>query len=130
MKNESKLLDGAALLWAMCIALGHSPLLAATGIAYRGDDGSWVYPRYTADSEVGSLMAAEWVSVERPSRGQKTPMWRAVTDSKRPSKSHIFNAVASAYGETIGVAVCRAIVLSRCGDTVDVPEQLLATEPA
>lgn len=130
MKTETKTLDGPALLWAMCLALGHAPVLAATGIAYRSDHGSWVYPRFTDDSEVGALMTAEWVSVERLCKRQTTPTWRAVTDNKRPEKPRTFNSVASAHGESLGVAVCRAIVLSRCGNTVDIPEQLLAAEPA
>jgi hypothetical protein len=130
MKTKTQTLDGNSLIWAMCLALGQSPVMAATGIAYRSDHGSWVYPRFTSDSEAGELMASEWVSAERPSKGQSTPTWRAVTDSKRPEKPHVFNQVASATGESLGVAVCRAIVLSHCGDTVDVPEQLLAAVPA
>ena len=130
MNSDVKTLNGDALIWAMCVALGHAPVVAATGIAYRIDHGSWVYPRFTSDSEVGELMSLEWVSVERPSKGQSIPTWRAVTDSKRPEKPHVFNAVASATGESLGVAVCRAIVLSRCGVTVDVPQQLLVAEPA
>lgn len=75
-------------------------------------------------------MASEWVSVERPSKGQSTPTWKAVTDRKRPEKPHVFNPVAAARGESLGVALCRAIVLSHCGDTVDVPDQLLAAVSA
>lgn len=126
MKTQSETLTGATLLWAVCRALGHAPVVAATGIAYRSDHGSWVYPRYTDDAEVGTLMSSEWIGVERPSHGQKPPVWRALADSKIPTKPHEYcGGVVSAYGETPGVAVCRALVLSRLGATVEVPDELL-----
>lgn len=125
-KVKSEGLSGKALLWATCLALGHSPVVAATGIAYRSDHGSWVYPRFTSEQEVGELMSAEWIGVERPSRGQRTPVWRAIADSKVPTKPHEFcGGVVSAWGETLGVAVCRALVLSRIGVMVDVPDELV-----
>ena len=124
-------LSGSALLWAVCLALGHAPVMAATGIAYRSDHGSWVYPRFTSDAEAGELMSSEWIGVERPCRGQKTPAWRAIADSKVPTKPHEFcGGVVSAWGATLGVAVCRALVLSRLGVAVDVPEELLQSIPA
>lgn len=125
-KVKSEGLNEKALLWATCLALGHSPVVAATGIAYRSDHGTWVYPRFTSEQEVGALMSAEWIGVERPSRGQKKPVWRAIADSKVPTKPHEFcGGVVSAWGETPGVAVCRALVLSRIGVMVDVPDELL-----
>jgi hypothetical protein len=130
-KVKADELNGSALLWAVCLALGQAPVVAATGIAYRSDHGSWVYPRYTSDSEAGELMASEWIGVERPCRGQSPPVWRAIADSKVPTKPHEYcGGVMSAYGETIGVAVCRALVLSRLGVTVDIPEELLQVVPA
>lgn len=125
-KVKAEDLSGDALLWAVCFALGHAPVVAATGIAYRSDHGSWVYPRFTSDAEAGELMSSEWIGVERPSRGQKTPVWRAIADSKVPTKPHEFcGGVVSAWGDTLGVAVCRALVLSRVGVIVDVPDDLL-----
>lgn len=124
-KMKAEELSGMALLWAVCRALGHAPVATATGIAYRSDHGSWVYPRYTSDSEVAELMSTEWIGVERPSRGQKTPVWRAIADSKVPAKPHEFSGgVVAAWGETLGLAVCRALVLSRLGVTVDLPDEL------
>ena len=124
-KVKAEELSGAALLWAVCLALGHAPVVAATGIAYRSDQGTWVYPRYTSDEEAGALMSSEWIGVESPSRGQKTPLWRAISDSKVPTKPfEICGGVVSAWGETLGVAVCRALVLSRLGVNVDLPEEL------
>lgn len=128
MKANSNSLERDALTWAMCRALGHSPVIAEAGIAYRNDHDCWVYPRYTDDSEAGPLMSVEWVGVERPSKGQTIPLWRAVTDSKIPPKPHEFQGVVAASGETLGIAVCRAIVLSRCGKVVDIPDQLLVLE--
>lgn len=131
MKIQTEELSGNALIWAVCCALRNAPVIAATGIAYRSDHGSWVYPRYTSDSEAGELMSSEWIGVERPSRGQKTPVWRAIADSKVPTKPHEYcGGVVSAWGETLGVAVCRALVLSRLGVTVDVPDELLQAVPA
>lgn len=131
MKIQSDTLTGNALIWAVCHALKHAPVVAATGIAYKSDHGSWVYPRYTSDAEAGELMASEWIGVERPCKGQKPPVWRAIADSKIPTKPHEFcGGVVSAWGETIGVAVCRALVLSRIGVAVDVPEELLQAVPA
>jgi hypothetical protein len=124
MKTNTETLDGPALIWAMCIALGHTPVSAATGIAYRSDHGSWVYPRFTDDSEVGPLMMAEKVGVERPFGSQAVPLWRAITDTKGAEAKRNLNWVVSAHGTSPGVAVCRAIVLSRCGVSVDIPEQL------
>jgi hypothetical protein len=130
-KVKAEKLDADALLWAVCLALGHAPVLAATGIAYRSDHGSWVYPRFTSDQEAGELMASEWIGVERPCCGQKTPVWRAIADSKEPTKPHEFcGGVVAAWGDTLGVAVCRALVLSRLGVAVDVPEELLRAIPA
>ena len=131
MKTQSEELTGNALIWAACRALGHAPVVAETGIAYLSDHGSFVYPRYTSDSEAGELMSSEWIGVERPSRGQKLPVWRAIADSKVPTKPYEYcGEVMSAWGETIGVAVCRALVLSRLGVTVDVPDELLLAAPA
>jgi hypothetical protein len=128
MNTQTQALNGRALIWATCLALGHSPVVAATGIAYRGDHGSLTYPRFTDDSEAGKLMASELVGAERPSKGQVKPMWRAVTDNKCKKRPESFNFV-SATGESLGVAVCRAIVLSHCGEAVDVPEELLSAVP-
>lgn len=130
-KLKAEELEGSSLMWAVCLALGHAPAITPTGVAYRSDHGSWVYPRFTSDAEAGELMSSEWIGVERPSRGQKTPVWRAIADSKVPTKPHEFcGGVVSAWGDTLGVAVCRVLVLSRLGQTVDVPEELLQAVPA
>lgn len=126
MKAKTETLTGQALIWATCLALRHSPVVAATGVAYRSDHGSWVYPRYTSDQEVGELMSSEWIGVERPSRGQKTPVWRAITESKIPTKPYeTCGGVVSAFGVTLGEAVCRVLVISRLGAFVEVPDELL-----
>lgn len=121
MKMDVAILEGAPLLWATCRALGIDPVVAESGICYKAKDDTWVYPNFTNDSEVGALMSAHWISVERPSHGQTPPRWRAVTESKMPKRPFIFNGVVSVYGETLGVAVCRAIVLSYLGNNVDIP---------
>ena len=124
MQIESNLLDGQALIWATCSALGHSPEIAMNGIAYRSDHGSWVYPRYTDDTEAGDLIASYWISVERPSKGQQTPSWRVVTDSRRKVASYEFNGPVVAHGPTLGIAVCRVLVIAHFGQKVEIPDVL------
>jgi hypothetical protein len=131
MKQNVDQLAGKPLVWAVCHALGHAPEVDVQfGVCYRSDHGSWVYPRYTDDSEVGSLMSSEWIGVDRPSSGQATPMWRAITNNKVARGSQVFDPVKDAWGETIGIAVCRALVLSRVGPTIDVPDILLSSVAA
>lgn len=98
MKTATEELTGNALIWAVCHALKLAPVVAKTGVAYRSEHGSWVYPRYTDDSEAGVLMASEWIGVERPSNRQTPPQWRAVTDNKTAPDSMRFNPVVSAWG--------------------------------
>lgn len=124
-KEKVSSLNGNALIWAVCRALGYGPVVAATGISYRSDHGSWVYPRFLEDSEAGELIVSELVSVERPSKGQSVPMWRTVTDNKAKRSPAIFQPVVDACGETLGCAVCRVIVKSYLGDSVEIPDVLL-----
>lgn len=128
MIQNSKDLTQKALIWAVCRALGHSPTLCNGYVVYRSEHGSWVAPTYTSNDDVGELMNSQWVGVERPSKGQKTPLWRAITDIKVKNIDGL-NSVADAWGETIGLAVCRAIVVSHFGKTVDIPEELVSTLP-
>lgn len=124
MKVKSDTLNGAGLIWAMCVALGHSPVVAATGVTFRGDHGSWEYPRFTDDAEIGPLMASEWVGVDRPSKGQNPPVWRAITDVKYKKKyGDSLVTVVSAYDPSLAIAVCRAIVMSRLGEVVELPDE-------
>lgn len=122
-------LNGKALVWAVCEALGLSPVIKNGGITYRSDHGSWVSPRYLDDSEVGELMSSEWVGVERPSKGQSTPVWRAVTDNKSKRNPSVFRPVVDAFGETLGISVCRVIVKSYKGDVIDIPNELIEENP-
>ena len=124
MKINTDALLGDALIWAVTKALGKAPVIAGTGVAYKSDHGSWVYPRYASDDEAVALMTQEWIGVDRPSRGQTTPLWRAVTDSKLKRGTGHFEPVVSAFGGTIGLAVCRALGASRLGAEVDVPAEL------
>ncbi len=124
MLVQTETLSGASLIWAVCKALRQAPVIAVTGIAYRSDHGSWVYPRYTDDSEAGLLMASELIGAERPSQGQSG--WLAVANSKLPSDStHASGLEVNARGDSLAEAVCRALVMSRIGGDIDVPEELL-----
>lgn len=129
-KIQAEKLTGDALIWAVSHALGKAPVVTQDGVAYRGEGCVWVYPRYTDESEVASLMASEWIGVDRPSRGQTPPQWRAITDNKAPADPRRYKPVVSAWAESIGVAVCRALVLSRLGNEVEVPQELLDSKAA
>lgn len=130
MKINTEALLGDALIWSVALALRESPVITATGVAYKSDHGSWVYPRYTDDTEAVVLMSQEWIGVDPPSGGQVTPLWRAITDSKSKPSPREYKPVVAAFGGTIGLAVCRALVASYFGDVVDVPDELLSARAA
>lgn len=127
MKVDTNELSGKALVWAVSKALHQAPSIQSGRVAYRSDHGSWIEPNPTDDRDVVELMASERIGVERPSAGQAKPVWRAITDNKAKDPQHL-TPVVSAFGATIGLAVRRALVLSRLGPSVEIPDVLL--EPA
>jgi len=124
MQIETRKLTGTALIWAVARALNLAPLIVDSRVAYKSDHGPWVHPNYTDDAEAVELMQQQWIGVERPSRGQKTPVWQALTESKMKPKP--LQPVVSAFGVSIGIAVCRALVLSHFGDTIEIPDEVMA----
>ena len=122
-------LTGKALTWAAIVALGLEPVIAATGICHKNDAGGWTYPIFESPFQVAELIEREWIGLERPSKGQKAPMWRAITDRRfkkklRPGDSDVL--VVDAWGETSFLAVARVFVMSRLGACVTIPAELAA----
>lgn len=131
IKMNAADLTGSALTWAAISALGMSPVIAATGICYRSDHGSWVYPNFENQNGADELIESEWIGLERPSKGQKTPLWRAITDSKqKPGPGQSPTAVVSAWGATHSLAVARVLVISHLGPVVDIPAELMPEQIA
>jgi hypothetical protein len=64
------------------------------------------------------LITRHWIGIERPSRGQTPPMWRALCDVPADVTPRPMNMVVDAYGEIMPVAAMRAFVKSRFDDTV------------
>jgi len=117
-------LEGNALIWAVCSALGQPPVISGSRVFYRSESGSWVEPLYIEDVAAVKLMTDDWIGVDRPSNGQTPPVWTAITNSKKPADSReLTTGVVIAHAETLGTAVCRALVLSRHGTEIDIPEQ-------
>jgi hypothetical protein len=123
MKHEADKLTGNALAWAVCLAMGYAPVMSGNDVCYRNDEGSFVVADFTSEAQVGTLMSEYWVGVERPSKGQKVPLWRAIADTEQSllSPFNKMNSVVSSNAETIGAAVCRAIVKAKLGTSVELP---------
>ena len=106
-------LTGAALDWAVAEAEGLKPSKNWTGIYYRPST-DW--------SVTGPLI-------------DRYSIWLSNDDRGYIASIPLHSVIAGAYtgdinaclpgGGTALVAVCRAIVLSKIGTTVEVPEQLL-----
>lgn len=127
MKIAVDQLTGRALTWAFIRALGHAPHVGAISVAYRTDHGSWDHPTLS-EREAVELMNEHWIGVERPSKGQTPPQWRALADV--PSSSKLPDRVVSAFAPSLAIAVHRCFIKSRMGDVVDIPDELTAAEAA
>lgn len=124
MKVQVDTLVGAALAWAALKAEGHAPVAGPTGVGYRSDHGSWVFPTYT-DAEATALMVTHWIGVERPSKGQTPPAWRAIGDFRgdRAVRQHLM--VVSSHHTEFSIAVTRCFVKTKFGEELDVPDDVL-----
>lgn len=127
IKLKADELTGPALTWAAIRALGFAPHIEAAGIGYKSNHGSWVYPDFEDPAEAAQMAEREWISLERPSRGQKTPMWRAITDEKGrklgPGECRL--GVVDAWALTSYLAIARVFIVSRLGPFIDVPSELV-----
>ena len=126
MKIKTSELEGAALDWAVAVAVGHEDVRVDDDkivLVVHQDhrlpglvDFIW-FDASTNWSQGGPLIERHGVQITLPSNvispsGDRTP-WRAVALGG-------FNAFAT----TPLIAACRAIVAAKLGDVVDVPEEL------
>lgn len=136
MLIEVDKLTGRALIWAAITAMGETPQITRHAISYRSDHGSWTEVSLT-EAEAVELMRDHWIGLERPSRGQTPPQWRAIADCVRSGSSGTSAKaanphnrlsgsfwVASSSSENLAVAVFRTFVKSRLGEAVEIPEEL------
>ncbi|MEJ6003832.1 hypothetical protein [Paucibacter soli] len=126
MQIQVDQLSRRALIWASILAQGFAPVIQGQVVSYRTDHGSWDSPRIDLD-QAAYLMNRYWVGLDRPSKGQTPPQWRAIADfvGKQPSlKSSHF--VMTANSTDMATAVIRCFVKSRFGEKVDIPEELVA----
>lgn len=115
-------LEGANLNIAVALALG-----------YERYSGPWWRHREHAEKMIDlkqfspstngqqghDIIESDWISLERPSRGQKEPTWRAVMDNAAPRiGSQVYQTVVAQFGETALIAAMRAKVASVYGDVI------------
>ncbi len=109
-------LTGAALDWAVCLALGRADMLIDP------DDGEMMASDdfdYSTDwAQGGSIIERERIGLW-PSATLEG-MWAA-----RPDYEIYPDRLPPAYGPTPLIAAMRCYVASKLGDEVDVPEELL-----
>lgn len=126
VKLPSSELTGAALTWAGIKASGFMPVINKDGICYKSDHGSWVYPNFESPQESAEIAEREWIGLMRPSKGQKTPQWQAITDSKmKQQASRNDYGVVSAWAPTSHLATARVFVISKLGAEIEVPKELV-----
>lgn len=127
MKIKTKDLTGAALDWAVAVALGYQPLVMpigrakyAVGVTVAGDDGkvTGFACRYSTDwAQGGPLIERFNIWLDGPICG--VSIWSAsVMDTQLNEFS------ASHDCETPLIAICRAVVACKLGDEVEVPDEL------
>jgi hypothetical protein len=123
MKIATKKLTGVQLNYAVAIAKGRD----GTAKMIALNPHSCLY-RPSTDGSIGqSIIEEAWVSFERPSKGQETPLWRAVGDQNEAltkKQRNGFNRVVSAWGETALIACMRCFVLMNIGDEIEIPDSL------
>lgn len=93
---------------------------------FVGIDRDAAYSPSTDPAQGQPIMERLWIGVDRPSKGQMPPVWRAIGDMpdevhKRLYKNrapYTHNNVLSAYGPTMLIAGMRVRVAMAYGDTV------------
>lgn len=115
-------LDGPDLDRAAALALGYVPSDGSRW-PHRDDPTSQIDIETFSPTTDGALASAiideKWIGIERPSRGQKTPVWRAIKDSEMKVRVGDFaHRVVSATGPNHVIAALRALVKGVYGDTM------------
>lgn len=122
-------LTGPALAWAVCAATGYRASITSGRYGdevsyYDEGHGSWAMVRLD-DDEAGHVMDKHWIGVERPSAGQKPPVWRALADYRGKKDPFRYVGVVSAHAPDRRTAIFRCLVKSIFNEKVSVPEQLV-----
>lgn len=65
------------------------------------------------------IIESSWIGLDRPSRGQTPPVWRALSDFKGDRKYNRMGIVVSMWGPTALIAAMRCKVASVYGDTIE-----------
>jgi hypothetical protein len=97
MKTKTSELTGAALDWAVAVALKEDPTMDA--------------PYSTEWAFGGPIIERELICINPDSPRNQ---WMAITN----------NAEIVEFGPTPLIAACRCLVASRLGDEVEIPEEL------
>ncbi|MFK4705616.1 hypothetical protein ABIC83_002455 [Roseateles asaccharophilus] len=117
-------LNKIALAWAAIKAMGHEPHISGGSVSYRTDHGSWDAVRVN-EHEAAQLIVEHWIGLERPSRGQTPPQWRAITNAVLDGARRSTGAlVVDAWSPDMATAVHRCFVKSRFGEDIEIPDEL------
>lgn len=114
MKIKTSELEGAALDWAVAIAIGCRAVASGYGLCW-----------HSGDTKVSATNAwkpsTDWIQ-----GGPLIEAYKLTLRTDEPSASFMQGGVCCGYmGRTVLIAACRAIVASKLGDAVDVPEGLV-----
>jgi hypothetical protein len=122
MKVKTAKLEGPALDWAVCLALGR------TDMRIDPDDGEMMaqddFGYSTHWNQGGPIIEQERIAVWTPMTQFKKSEWEA-------GKAYIEDGVEleieqEFYGPTPLIAAMRCFVTSRLGDEIEVPDELMA----
>lgn len=80
----------------------------------------------TNGGDADPLIEQHWIGVNRPSKGQKTPLWCAIADNAAPRRgAQLYQPVVAQWGETHRIAAMRCFVAMYHGE--EVPDVTLTT---
>lgn len=122
-------LTGPALAWAVCAAYGRRAAIASgrsgVEVSYYDDGhGSWSTVLLD-DAEASQAMDEYWIGIERPSKGQTPPVWRALADYRGKRDPLRYVGVVSAHSTDRRSAVFRALVKAIFNEQIAVPRALV-----
>jgi len=117
IKVKTSELTGAALDWAVAEAEGLMPSKNWTGMYYRPST-DWGVTGLLIEKYKITLY---WHPIYHYEDGDSQPCWEAQPHDVLLVAPDEYDPV----GDTALIAACRAIVASKLGDTVEVPEQLV-----
>lgn len=128
LKIKTSELTGAALDWAVAIALGGTPERPQDGQFINANGARWLagfhqhapsasYCPSTNWAQCGPLIDQFGLSLDNASCGKR--------DELRKCASSVRGWLMAEYGPTPQVAICRAVVAGELGEEVEVPAELV-----